>query len=216
MEFKKVLNDRHSVRDFKETPIKIDLIKEIVQEAQKAPSWVNSQPWKVYATTGKTLENIKQAYLDKDAQKGYPDFPVMHREDWSEEAQANMKQWRHEIVHHFDDFDQAHEKMSFASSHLYSTPAMLFITIPKNSSKWSIFDAGAFSQTLMLAAQNKGLDTIPNYTSVRFPDVVRKFTDIPDDETLVVGIAIGYAQDSTINTYRSKRVPVDDILKIKD
>lgn len=38
MEFKKVLNDRHSVRDFKETPIKIDLIKEIVQEAQKAPS----------------------------------------------------------------------------------------------------------------------------------------------------------------------------------
>ena len=68
----------------------------------------------------------------------------------------------------------------------------------------------------MLSAQDKGLDRIPNYTSVRFPDVVRKFTDIPDDETLVVGIAIGYAKDSTINTYRSKRVPVDDILKIKD
>ena len=216
MEFKEVVNNRHSVRDFSDQVIDHQTIKEIIALAQKSPSWVNSQPWKVYVATGKTLQNIKDAYVKKDAEKGYPDFPVMHRDDWSAETQKNMKQWRHEIVHHFENFDEAHEKMSSASTHLYNSPAIVFVTIPKNSSLWSVFDAGAFCQTLMLAAKDKGLDSIPTYTSVRFPDVIRQNMDIHDNETLVIGLSLGYAKDATINTYRSKREDIDDIAKFKD
>lgn len=216
MDFTEVVSKRHSVRDFQNKPVSKNDLIEIVKLAQKSPSWVNSQPWRVYVATGKTLHKIKQAYLQKDSEKGHPDFPVMHRDAWSSDTQANMKQWRHEIVHHFKDFDEAHTEMSSASTNLYHSPAIIFLTIPKSSSLWSVFDAGSFAQTLMLAAKNKGLDTIPTYNSVRFPEVVRQAMTIPDDETLFIGISIGYPKDRTINTYRSKRESVDKILTIKD
>lgn len=37
-----------------------------------------------------------------------------------------------------------------------------------------------------------------------------------NDDTLVIGISIGYPKDTTINTYQSKREPVEKILKFKD
>lgn len=218
MEFEKVVQSRHSVREFTDQTVSIKDIQHIVTLAQQSPSWVNSQPWKVYVATGQSLATIKNDYLQNDQKdiKAHPDFPVMHRDDWSLATQANMKQWRHEIVHHFSDFDEAHTKMSNASDHLNHTPAILFLTIPKNSSAWSILDLGSFAQTLMLAAKNIGLDSIPNYNSVRFPDVLRNVLAIPDDETIAVGISIGYPKPEAINTFQSKRVPLDDILTFKD
>lgn len=218
MEFKEVVKARHSVRHFSQKSIAKSDIAEIIQLAQFAPSWVNSQPWKVYAATGKTLERIKADYEEKDqlGAKSHPDFPVMHRDDWNARTQANMKQWRHEIVHHFTDFDEAHHIMSDASDHLNYAPVILFLTMPKGASQWSVFDMGSFGQTIMLAAKDKGLDTIPNYNSVRFPEVLRQQLAIPEDETIVVGISLGYAEDAQINAYRSKREPLEDVLKISE
>jgi Nitroreductase len=122
MDFTDVVTKRHSVRDFKDQPVTQKDLTELIKLAQRAPSWVNSQPWKVYVATGKTLQNIKDTYVQRDSEKGSPDFPVMHRDDWSPETQINMKQWRHEIVHHFESFDEAHEKMSGASTNLYHSP----------------------------------------------------------------------------------------------
>ena len=216
MEFKDTVSKRHSVRDSKDQPVSKSDLTEIIKLAQRAPSWVNSQPWKVYVASGQTLQTIKDIYVEREDEKGDPDFPVMHREDWSAETQANMKQWRHEIVHHFATFNEAHEKMSSASTNLYHAPTIIFLTIPKNSSLWSIFDIGSFAQTLMLAAKDKGLDTIPTYNSVRFPEVIRQEMDIPDDESLVIGISIGYPKNATINTYKSKRESIENILNFKD
>lgn len=216
MEFKETVNNRHSVRDFKNQSISQKTLTEIIKLAQKSPSWVNSQPWKAYVAMGDTLNEIKNEYVKRASEKGNPDFPVMHRKNWSLAAQENMQQWRHDIVHHFPNFDEAHEKMSSASIHLFNSPAIIFLTIPKNSSSWSIFDVGSFAQTIMLAATDKGLATIPNYTSVKFPEVIRQRMNLPDDETLVVGISIGYPTDTTINTFQSKREPINDVLKFKD
>ena len=218
MEFDKVVTSRHSVRAFSDQPVNLETIKNIIQLAQRAPSWVNSQPWNVYAATGKSLQKIKTEYAKKDQaeEKAQPDFPVMHRDDWNARTQANMKQWRHEIVHHFANFDEAHQIMSAASDHLNYAPAILFLTMPKDSSLWSVFDMGSFGQTIMLAAKDQGLDTIPNYNSVRFPQVLRDVLDIPDDETIVVGISLGYGKDEKINTYQSKREPIDEVLKFRN
>jgi len=218
MEFEKVVQSRHSVRDFSEHDVESELIRKIVELAQRAPSWVNSQPWKVYVATGDSLEQIKTNYQQQEQAevKAAPDFPTMHRDDWSSATQANMKQWRHEIVHHFPNFDEAHEQMTAASSNLNHAPAILYLTIPKNSSNWSIFDAGSFAQTIMLAAKDQGLDTIPTYNSVRYPKILREILNIPTAETIVVGIELGYSKYTLINTYRSPRVPVDDILKFNN
>ena len=52
MEFSQVVANRHSVRDFTDQPVSQEDLVDIVRSAQQAPSWVNSQPWRVYAATG--------------------------------------------------------------------------------------------------------------------------------------------------------------------
>lgn len=214
MDFTKVVNKRHSVREFTNQTVETDLIKEIVTVAQRTPSWVNSQPWQVYCARGAALQQIKEAYREADraGKASQPDLPVMSREAWAPRTQANMKQWRHGIVHHFASFDEAHAVMSAASNTLYNSPVILFITVPQASPDWSIFDAGAFAQTLMLAATNRGLGSIPSYNSVRFPKILRHFLEIPDTERLLVGISLGYPEDQPINHYHSQRVPLSNVL----
>lgn len=214
MDFTKVVNKRHSVRQFTDQAVETDLIKEIVTVAQRTPSCVNSQPWQVHCARGTVLQRIKEAYREADqtGQASQPDLPVMSREEWAPRTQANMKQWRHDIVHHFPSFDEAHTAMSTASNNLYDSPVILFITVPQASPDWSIFDAGAFAQTLMLAATNRGLGSIPTYNSVRFPNILRQILGIPDTERVLVGISLGYPADQPLNHYHSQRVPLSNVL----
>ena len=140
----------------------------------------------------------------------------MSREDWDSQAQANMKQWRHEIVHHFADFDEAHAKMTQASESLYDSPVILYITIPQNTPDWSIFDAGLFAENLMLVATAEGLGTIPTYNSVRFPAILHRVLGVPENERFIVGVSLGYPAKTTINTYRSARQPIEETLHFKN
>ena len=54
--FKELMKQRHSARDFQKKEIPEETLKEIVRIALDSPSWCNSQPWNVYVVTGKPLE----------------------------------------------------------------------------------------------------------------------------------------------------------------
>jgi nitroreductase len=218
MDFEHVVDGRYSVREFSDRRISLSKLRQIVKEAQKAPSWVNSQPWKVYIATGTSLSQVKAMFHRQDVAQAAsnPDLAVMSRDDWGGQTQANMKKWRHDIVAHFSSFEEAHQTMTDAMLKLNNAPAIAYITIPQSTPAWSVFDAGAFAQTLMLAARNQGIDSIPTYNSVRFPDEIKSILQIPLDERLIIGIELGYATNSTINKYRADRVPLDQVLKIED
>ena len=47
-----------------------------------------------------------------------------------------------------------------------------------------VYDLRAFGQTLMLAASNQGLATMPAYEFVKYPDVLRANMPIPDNEII--------------------------------
>ena len=81
MEFSQVVANRHSVRDFTDQPVSREDLVDVVRTAQQAPSWVNSQPWRVYAATGRTLEEIKKRHAADVAagRKGGSDLPVKPR-----------------------------------------------------------------------------------------------------------------------------------------
>ncbi|WP_283582979.1 nitroreductase [Limosilactobacillus difficilis] len=218
MDLETAMNKRHSVRQFTDQEVSREQIEHLVSLAQRSPSWVDSQPWQVYAATGEVLQQIKAAYQEQDqaGNHGDPDLKVMSRGDWQERPQANMKQWGHEIVHHFANYDEAHEAMTGAANNLNFAPAILFITIPKQSPDWSILDAGIFAQSLLLAATAEGLGSIPTYNSVRFPAILHQFLEVPEDERFMVGIEIGYPADTKINQYRAKRQDLADLLHFRD
>ena len=56
----------------------------------------------------------------------------------------------------------------------------------------SWLDIGMFIQNVMLASRNFGLETCPQAAWVYHHQKVRELLPIPENETLVCGMAIGY------------------------
>ena len=215
MEFKDVLTREHATRKFTDQRVSEKTIRKVIEEAQRTPSLLNSQPWRIYVAEGEVAKTIRKEHEEKTLANEEPheEFDSLLNVEWDTFPSKNMATMS-ETLDYFlrgeaDDFDQAQLK-------LFNAPVIVFLTIPKQSPAWSIFDLGGFSQTLMLAANNRGLSTMPAHAFVKYPEVIRKYLDIPEDETIGIGIGLGYPnKKATINNYKSKRVPLDEILKIK-
>ncbi len=94
---------------------------------------------------------------------------------------------------------------------MFNAPAIIFLTVPKKSPAWSVFDLGFFAQSIMLLAINRGLGIMPANSMVSYPDLVRKYAKIPEDE------AVGYIdKNAEINDpkFIPARVPFEKIYKL--
>jgi nitroreductase len=79
-----------------------------------------------------------------------------------------------------------------------------------------MFDLGAISQSIMIAATARGIATMPAVELVHYPEVVRKYLSIPDQLAVVFGIALGYRDDAhPINRFKSTRRNLNDIVRYK-
>ena len=66
----KVIHRRHSVRQFRETPVDDSLIKTVLDAANKAPSAHNQQSWRFIVVRGEKKHQLGQLVVDKSS-----DFP---------------------------------------------------------------------------------------------------------------------------------------------
>ena len=214
MKFLDVMKKRHSSRDFKKDEISKELLTEIVEIAAMSPSWENSQPWNVYIATGDTLEKIRENWIGENDKKikGSADMNPGHRTNFSKRGQKNMADFMDAIGKFEDDEDL--EYFNHVQHILFNAPAVVYLTLPKDHTNWSIYDLGGFGMSLMLAATNFGLDSIPAYELVKYPYILRDNLPIPEDEDIIMGIALGHESSEHINTYESPRLSIDEILKI--
>ena len=61
---RKIVSERSSKRNFLRDPVSIDIVKDIIQDASRAPSGTNTQPWKVTCVTGETKKKLTNAVLE--------------------------------------------------------------------------------------------------------------------------------------------------------
>ena len=205
--FKQLMIERHSTRKFESKEIPKEILKDIISTSLLSPSWTNSQPWKLYVASGKALEEIKKIFLSKYEKKeeDKPDMPFAHRDAFSKISQNNMG----ELIKTFKDFSKE-EIMEF-NYILFNAPVIVYLTLNKGYSNWSAYDLGALSMALMLAAKDRGIDSIPAASVVRYPDVLRKILKIPDSEAIIVGIALGYEEKCLANDYRANKFKIEDV-----
>jgi len=173
---------------------------DVVRTAQQAPSWVNSQPWRVYAATGATLAGIKKRHAADVAagRKGNADLPVKPRTEWSATTQENMAALGEQIS---AQLGEGVQEFQASQGRLFNAQAALYVTIPVESTLWSFHDLGAFSALLVLAAADKGLGAINAYALVMYPDEVREAMGIGADEIVAIGIALGHPADSALAAF---------------
>lgn len=57
----------------------------------------------------------------------------------------------------------------------------------------------------MLSATDRGVDSMPAYALIAYPDVLRPALNIPSDQEIVMGVALGHAKVAGFN----EREPFD-------
>ena len=205
---------RHSVRAFQSKPVEGDKLKAVFEAARRTPSWANSQPWEVFAATGETLAKIKSAYKENytNSVRAMPETP--RPEKWTEAAVERRTQLHPGMLR---DCGEAAGQFGVLNQTMFDAPAVAYICMDKVLSQWSLYDIGAYAQSIMLAAAHYGLGTIPAITLTHFPEILHRELEIPDNLNVTIGIAIGYEDtQNKINNFVSERDTVDSVVRFFD
>ena len=203
---------RHSVRAFLSKPVEGDKLRAVFEAARRTPSWANSQPWEVFVATGETLAKIKSAYQESYTNKAHPNPETPRPEEWTEAAVERRNQLHPGMLR---DCGDAAGQFGVLNQKMFNAPAVVYICMNKVLSPWSLYDIGAYAQSVMLAATHYGLGTIPAITLTHFPEILHRELEIPDNLNVTIGIAIGYEDaQNKINNFVSDRDPVDSVVRV--
>lgn len=213
MNVSEALQTRRSCRAFKPDSVNKDTLIAILKDALCSPSWGNTQPWEIFVAGGQELKEINKAYLENSKNKINTSLDIPRPKTWTTSATDKVKELMSGVSVVVEDagklFGELNQKFFYA-------PTIIFLCMDKSLSSWSMFDLGALSQSIMLAATERGLATMPAVELVHYPEVLRNQLDIPDNLSIVFGIAIGYEDNQhPINKFKSTRRSISDVVTLK-
>jgi len=210
------ISSRRSIRAFLPKPVAREDVEAILEVAARAPSGTNTQPWKVYVLTGEAKERLSAAIL-----AAYAD-PQQAREH-TEEYAYYPSVWVSPFVDRrrkvgWDLYAllglTRENKAGMASQHgrnyrFFDAPVGLIFTIDRVMERGSWLDYGMFLQNIMVAARGRGLDTCPQAAFTQFHRIIAEQLQLPPNEMLVCGMALGWADPGRIeNSLVTEREPV--------
>lgn len=201
---------RHGCRAFKPEPVDQNTIKIIIEAATRAASGGNSQPWEVFVAGGDVLEKIRRLFLSNAQNEPRADLDMSKlpaaRQARMQELFSDMSAAAGESV----------KELGELMGKFFNAPAVIYLCMDENMAGLSLFDLGALSQGIMLKALEHGLSTMPAGCLVQYPEILHKELGIPDELSVITGIAIGY-EDSLhpINKFRSRRRPIEEVVTFK-
>jgi len=210
LDVSEALVSRRSIRAFRPDPVPPETIERILRLAAHAPSGSNIQPWKVLVLTGAARQRLVDAVLDvrRDPAaegKQYEYYPTR----WREPYQGRRRKLGWDLYGLLGIQRGETEKMRAQHDRnflFFDAPVGLIFTIDRDLELGSWLDYGMFVQSVMLAARAEGLDTCAQGAWVYHHDAVRRALPIGDDEMIVCGMALGYADpDAPVNGLRAER-----------
>jgi nitroreductase len=213
---------RFSNRAFKPTPVKHELLQNLLQVAARAPSGTNTQPWKVYVLQGAK----KDALIDKvvaahNAIAADPSLAAQHKEEYDYYPEKWVSPYidrRRECgfglygVLGLGKGDKAGMHAQHQRNfRFFDAPVGLMFTMDKVMGRGSLVDYGMFLQNIMLAARARGLHTCPQAAWNGFSKIILPHIGAAEHEMLVCGMSLGYADESAlVNTFATTRVDAQD------
>lgn len=209
------IRSRKSARAFKPDPVSRELMEEILELASRAPSGTNIQPWKVHVVAGAVRERLVaevMAHRENDPHDAKAEFPRTSKR--KEPYTGRMRTLGKEMygLLGIPKGDKAANWRQWGRNYeFFDAPVGLIFTIDKDLDAMSFIDIGIFMQTLMLAAKARGLDTCSQGAWNNFWSVTRRVLEVPDDEYIIAGMSLGYADETqAVNTLVAEREPVEN------
>lgn len=172
MDFKQVLQQRRSVREFQDSPIEPATVQSLVDAAILAPSAVNTQPWEFWVVLGR---------------------PQI------DELSDRAKTWLFEKVAHDPTAGAVHQRQHLASpelSLLYHAPALVLVT-SNSFGKQTDEDCCLSAFSLMLAARDSGIGTcwIGSARPWFNLSATKRELGIPEAASVIAPLVLGYPKE---------------------
>src|SRR3972149_2236954 len=195
MDVVEAIKERKSIRAFKPDPVPRDMLKKIVEQALRAPSWANTQPWEFAIAGGKKLKEIQDAFIKRGVQEPKSEVarPYEFPEPYMSRIRGLQPKDRKELT------KEEWDARTIENFRHYGAPACIYLLVGKSfyqQSKginvWALYDSGSAVQDIMLLATNYGPGTIAQAQAVIYPDIIHKALAIPEDKVIALGISIGY------------------------
>jgi nitroreductase len=209
---------RRSVRAFLPQPVPQQTIEAILSVASRAPSGVNTQPWKVTVLTGAAKQRLSNTILAAhDANVGSSGVDVGEYDYYPTEWASPYIERRRKIG--WDLYGllgiAKTDKVRMHAQHsrnyrFFDAPVGLIFSIDRILRQGSWLDYGMFLENIMVAARGRGLDTCPQAAFIGYHKIIREELALPAGEMVVCGMSLGYADPNAAeNRLVTERVPVE-------
>ena len=211
-----VVLGRRSIRGYLKKPVPKALIREVLHLAMRAPTSLNTQPWNFYVVTGEVLDRIRKGNVERNL-AGVPDsrefragpgYQGAHRERQIEIAKqlfAAMGIARED--------KEARMDWVLRGFRQFDAPVSIVVTYDRSihGSDIAPFDCGAVVNGLVNAAWSRGLGCVINSQGIMQSPVVRAEAGIPDDQVIMICVAMGWPDETfPANAVVSRRKGVDE------
>jgi nitroreductase len=211
------LQARRTVRAFLPRAVPRETVEAILSDALRAPSWANTQPWELFVAGGDVLERIRATWLERTVAKA-PSVPdIAFPGAWPAACRQRTKELtggRAEVSGTSPEDPAFHHAFLMANRRFFDAPCCVLLCMDKTLGAWSMFDLGALSQSICLAAQGHGVDSAIAINFVLYPDVLRAELQIPEELAIVVGVALGYVDHAGAeDAFRAERAPLGDVVR---
>ena len=218
MDFETLVQERRSIRGYKPDPVPKEVIEEIIEIAKGAPSSMNTQPWFFHVITGDPLERIRKGNTERmlGGAKVQREIPVRDGyEGIHRQRQIEVAVQLFEAMGIARDDKERRQDWVMRGFRQFDAPVSIVMTYDKSLEPATIshFDLGAVVYGLVLAAWTRGLGTVINGQGIMQSDVVREHAEIPDWQTIMTCIAMGYPNEEfSANDVKSRRTPNEEIV----
>jgi len=220
MELQAAIEQRKSIRGFLDKPVPKEILAQILTLAVRAPSTKNAQPWHFYVVARASLDQLRQANVERFRGPDGPPEEMAHILIESEKGTVYRERQVEIGKRLFTVMGIAREDKAKRIEWLergfryFDAPAAIIIVGDKSRPVESTYlDAGLVAQNICLAAVDFGLGSCIENQGITYSDTIRQVIDIPDDKGLLVAIALGYPDwDFSGNQITSPREDMENVI----
>jgi nitroreductase len=207
-----VLEGRRSSRCFLPHPIPQPDLGRLFAIAQRAPSWCNIQPWRVWVTSPPATAELSAALLAA-ARASLPAPEVPYPGHYPEPYQTHRRACGHALyaAMGIERDDKARRYDAWLRNYaLFDAPHLAVVAQDRALGQYATLDIGVWLGILLTAAASLGIDTCPMASVAAYPAPLRHKLGIPEHMVVLFGVALGRAdEEAPANRCRTTREPVD-------
>ena len=219
------LEHRSSKRAYTHKKIPKETLAQILEAAGKTPSGANMQPWITYAVSNaEVLKSVGDAIIAKmDEGVEHDQFIQYYPLNW-----VNPYKKRRVItgagLYKLMEVDRKDNdtriKMWHDNFRWFGASTVVFVFTDKaniDGAQGALIDCGAYMQSVILAAQEFGIDSCPQGSTTEFGKVVARVLDVPENLALLYSVVLGYEdKEAKINTYQPEKVSIEESVTFID